>query len=544
MAGIAGTSLMTLIAIRLIHLQIFQGAKFAKAAFYEHYRLVERHGRRGSIFDCQGRLLAVSLACDSLYADPKQIEDTVQLANTLSRILGDAPERYLERLSRKDRRFVWLYRNMTPTQSDALQQSTGKGIYFRKERFRYYPAGTETACIVGISSIDGDGLEGIEQSANSILTGKTGHELVSQDGLSRPYGAEDLILSESEDGKDITLTIDLGIQHYVSVELRKIMEEEHAQWGAVVVIDPRNGEIIAMVSEPHFDPNNYENTTPEMRRNRCLSQLVEPGSTFKAITFAAALSNGFLDPTETIDCLNGSIRIGNTKYSDWKPFGLLTAADVLVNSSNVGTIRIGQRVGGLKLANSAQRFGFGENIMPFFQSNQMGYIRTEAAARPASNASLSIGYGLAVTPIQLAAAYAIFAAQGMKVPPKIIHGQQTDIPVRVLEPEIAETMKTLLHQVIVRGTGKLAEPTYYTAAGKTGTARRYDPLEGRYDANRVTCVFAGFAPVDNPRIAVGIVIDDPQEHQWASKVTAPLFARIVDRTLRYLGVTPQEKVNP
>lgn len=534
--------LLGLIIVRLVHLQIFLGYDYARRAFRSHYRRVELRPQRGVIWDRRHRLLAVSLACDSLCADPATISDPHRLAQCLTGILPEPREELEMKLSQKNRRFTWLHRHLTPAQSSALQALNDPGLFFRKEHRRFYPAGSQSAAILGFTGIDGTGLEGLESMYNGRLAGSSGEELIAVDALARPYSPERILLSEPVPGQDLTLTLDKTIQFLATTELEQSVEEEHALWGAAVVMDVHTGDVLALASIPGFNPHSFFDADSESRRNRCTSQLIEPGSTFKAITLASALDHNSIELHDVIDCENGRLRIGKHTFSDWKSFGTLSVEDVIVFSSNVGTIKIGQHVGGEKLHAFARRLGVGTTLMTEIPGSEPGYIRQVPKWPATATASLSIGYGLAVTPLQLAAIYAVFANGGWRVQPRILMDMPIVPPERVMRETTAGQIKSVLTQTIQRGTAKNAAPTGYPAAGKTGTARRYDHAKGIYDSSRVTCVFAGFAPADNPLISVCVVIDDPQKQKWASQVTATLFSRIVDRTLLYLGEPPQRKV--
>ncbi len=542
--GMIGAGLLSVITIRLIHLQIFQGAVYARTAFHEHYRLVQKSSRRGSILDRRGNLVAVSLACDSLYADPVHIVDPDALSLQIGSIISQPVVTIREKLMRPNRRFCWINRAITPMQSKKLQALNARGLYFRKETQRIYPFGSLAAPVLGYANIDGQGLEGLERSQDKILAGKPGMELITHDALSRPFHSEELILHTSVPGRDITLSLDMGIQYFAQSELESVMESEEAAWGAVVVMNPSTGEIYAMASSPGYDPNRFSTSHPENRRNHCVARIIEPGSTFKPITFAAAMLSSKLTPGEPIDCGNGSITLNRTTYEDWKSFGVLPAKDVLVYSSNVGTIRIARRVGGSQLAKVAREmFGFGALPISGLPGAENGYIRTPRKWSETDTASLSIGYGIAVTPMHIATAYAILANGGNRVHPRILKTGENHNRSDMTDNSRITAIPGILREVVEKGTGKRARPKYYTAAGKTGTARRYDTTLGRYDENRVTCVFAGFAPAENPEIAVCIVIDDPQKQKWASLTAAPIFSRLTDRILMYLGTPPERMLS-
>ncbi len=537
---VLGGLLMAGICVRLVHLQLLQGAVYARAAFNEHFRLVNRQPRRGSILDREGRILAVSLASDSVYADPKIVRNPDEVSQQLSEILSIPVETFAKPLAQKNRRFCWLARNITPSQSEALHRLKLHGVFFRKESQRFYPAGPDTAGLIGITTIDGEGIEGIERTHDRSLKGTPGMELIAHDAFARPYQGSALILHDSEQGSDVQITIDLALQHFAAEALRRAVESEQASWGAAVILNPKSGDILAMASEPSYEPNTFESTSVEQRRNHCVMDLVEPGSTFKAITFAIALANRLVSPEDTIDCQGGSLWIGNAHFEDWKKFSILPVRDVLVFSSNVGTIHIAHRVGGLQLSEFARQLGFGQDVPVDIPGTQSGFIRGGPKWSQTATASLSIGYGVSTTALQMATAYGIFANGGYRISPRLVLNEPRPASERIIEENAAGTLRSLLHEVVSRGTGHLADPVYYTAGGKTGTSRRYDPARGGYQEGAITCLFAGFAPADNPQIALCIIIDNPKHGIWASQVAAPVFKEIVDRSLIYLGI-PSDK---
>lgn len=526
------------ISVWMAHLQIFKGFDYARRAFRSHYRRVEIHSRRGVIWDRNRRILAVSLACDSLCADPHLIITPDQTAAELAEILPGTYDEYLDKLTRSGRRFVWLHRGLSPGQAAKISALHTAGLFFREESRRFYPSGTDIASVLGFTGIDGSGLEGLEASYNERLSGTPGVELIAFDALARPYSSDSIIVSEPECGLDLDLTLDKTIQYFAVSELKKTLGKESARWGAVVVMNVHTGEILAMASEPAFNPHQFSKTLPEYRRNRCVSQLIEPGSTFKAVPLISVLETGVIEPHEIVDCENGRITLGRHTFHDWKNFSTLSVEDVIVFSSNVGTIKIAQRVGGSALYSLARDLGIGSALLPEFPGSETGYIRKPDAWTPETTASLSIGYGVAVTPLHLAVIYAACANGGYRVHPHLVKGGQTEPPVRIMNTRTASVASDILRQAVIRGTGAKAAPTFFSAAGKTGTARRYDHDKGGYDSDSVTCVFAGFAPAEHPVISVCVVVDDPREHKWASQVTTGLFSRVVDRTLLYLGESP------
>jgi cell division protein FtsI (penicillin-binding protein 3) len=538
--GVAGTCL---IMARLAHLQVFQGHEYARKAFRSHYRRVEISSLRGAIWDRNGHLLAVSLAGDSLCADPVQIDNPETLADALSNILPGTADDYSQKLRQTNRRFVWLQRGITPSQAAGVKQLNAPGLFFRKENMRFYPAGADLASVIGFTGIDDVGLEGLEAKYDIFLAGVPGEELIAYDALARPYSYESIILSEPQSGQNLHLTLDKTIQYIAVSELRKKMTSESAEWGSVVVMDVHTGAVLAMVSEPSFNPHRFSESASENRRNRAVSQLFEPGSTFKAITLSAALESKTVSLHETIDCSQGRLTIGSYSFNDWKNLGFITPEDIIVYSSNVGTIKMAQKTGGDVLYSMARDFGIGHNPNRDIPGSEAGYIQTPDIWNSLATASLSIGYGVAVTPIQMASVYATFANGGYRVRPHVIQNQSNHAPKRIISKQTADIVSNILYQTIARGTAVNAMPELFSASGKTGTARRYDHDKKRYIPGSVTCVFTGFAPFEDPRISITIIIDDPKIHTWASQITADVFSNIANQTLLYMGEIPGKKVS-
>ena len=534
--------LITIIAFRLIQLQVFQSYSFSSAGFREHFRKMEIPSRRGAISDCKGRILSVSLACDSLYADPKLIADPEKLSVDLATVLGKSSDELLPLLSNSQRRFCWLQRKISPLESERIRELNYAGLFFRKESIRFSPPQELCAAVTGITGIDGRGLEGLEEFFNSTLQGRNGFQLVAQDALSRPFRSKEFIIKEPENGQELQLTLDQAVQHFAMRELKNIVESENARWGGAVVIDTRTMSLLAMATYPSFDPNHYQGTLAIDRKNRCITELIEPGSTFKAVTVAAALDTGAVQPEDVFFCQNGSIRIGSAVFEDWKPFGNLTVTDVLANSSNVGTIKIAQKATAKEVREIALKLGFARKILPF-PGCQSGSIHPETLTKPATGASLSIGYGISATPLQLAYAYAVFAANGTISPLRFLLKDEQHTPVRVMGETACRQLRNMLRKVVDSGTGKSAKPSHFSAAGKTGTARRFNTDLGRYEQDRIVCSFAGFAPAESPRIAICVVIDDPRKNHWASHISAPVFAKIAEQVLVYFGEKPEKGAN-
>nr|HPQ40287.1 penicillin-binding transpeptidase domain-containing protein [bacterium] len=372
---IAGVGVISLLFGRIVHLQVFKGNAFARQAFHSHFRRVMVQPRRGAIWDRAGRLLAVTLTADSLCADPVQIVDPDDLADRLAKIIPVSRKVLTDRLARTDRRFMWLHRGLLPEQSERVRKLDARGLFFRRERRRVYPAGDDFGQLLGFCSIDGRGLEGFEAAMEAMLSGEPGEELQAFDALARPYSGDSIVIREAIQGDDLHLTVDSAIQHFASAELRRVLNEEQALWGAAVVMDVHSGDVLAMVTEPGFNPHRFSDVPADRRRNRCTTHLLEPGSTFKAVTLAAAIETDQFRLTDRVFCENGRYHVDRTEFSDWKAFGELTAEDVIAYSSNIGTIKMAHAVGGPELVSLAGRLGIGRMEVEGLPGMEAAYIR-------------------------------------------------------------------------------------------------------------------------------------------------------------------------
>jgi cell division protein FtsI (penicillin-binding protein 3) len=540
------------VAWRLVELQILRADEMKAQARRQHEQIVEIGGERGAVLDRAGRELAVSVATSSLFAHPARVADPARAARLLAGAI-DVPEgRILERL-RSDQPFVWLKRRMDPKMAKAVQSlglplGEGQPFGFETEGKRFYPQGRLGVHAVGNANIDQRGVEGIERSFDAVLQGDSSRYLAVRDG--RGGMVLQLVQPASKIPQDVVLTLDLDLQHIVEREIERAWVESGSRAAAAVLLDPATGEILAMANRPTADANLYGEATPEGRRNRAVVDQYEPGSTFKVITAATALELGTVSPEQLFDCQNGSISVAGFRIHDHHPYGVLSVRQILEKSSNVGIIKVGRTIPRERFDEFVRKFGFGRRTGIELPGERSGQITPLSRWSALSPASMSMGQEIAVTALQLASAMAAVANGGVRVPPRIVLGTRdaagglepapSPEPVRVISERTARTLAGILEGVVARGTGTKAAVPGYRLAGKTGTAQKVVPGQG-FSHSQFVASFAGFGPVDAPRLAGILVLDSPSGGvYYGGQVAAPAFGRIMADALAYLRVPPEE----
>jgi cell division protein FtsI/penicillin-binding protein 2 len=538
---------------RLVQYQVFKHEQMASFAERQQQRTIKTTPKRGSIFDRKGRELARSLEVESVYIAPGEIKDPENLAKFLSKTLSMPEDLVLSRLIAK-KVLVSLKRKITDEEANILKTEieSGKitGIHFVTETKRFYPKDEVGAYVLGFVGIEEDGASGVERQYDRNIQGRSGFVSVETDAHGRPFGRFE---KQPEVGQSLVLTIDEQIQFRTEKALREAVANVGAKGGTAIVMKPKTGEILAMANLPGFNPNLPITKGDELknRRNRAVEDAYEPGSVFKVITYSAAIEAGLLKPTDQIDCQGGSITIAGHTIKDGGHYGSLTVGEAVEVSSNVAAIKTGRRLGKDLLLKGIKDFGFGKTIGAGLPGESPGFVGGTKNWSEASFGSLPIGYQVGVTPLQLVAAVSVVANNGEWVQPNILKQivSTTGDVVFQTEPErrkvisksTAEAMKTILEGVVVKGTAKKARLDGYSAAGKTGTAHKYDPATGRYAPNRYYASFCGFAPVNNPEIAVMVVIDEPRLGlHHGGQAAAPAFKQIAEMALRTLNVAPDE----
>jgi cell division protein FtsI (penicillin-binding protein 3) len=535
---------------RLVYFQVFAHAELVTRADRQHQRTIKPSAKRGDILDRRGRVLATSVDAPTIYAVPSAISDERQVVAALCKALGDCKPRerqdLIERLGKK-RDFAYVRRQVTPEEAKRVADLKLDGIGFLTESRRYYPNKELAAHLVGFVGVDNAGLGGIESAYDSQIRGKEGQILVQTDARRQAFSRFE---RPSTPGSTLELTIDEFLQHIAEKELRRAVVENRAQAGSVVIMNPRTGEILAMANEPTFNPNEYREYTEQERRNRAVQNLYEPGSTFKVVTASGAIEERVVPPDAQIDASGGQIRIGSRVVTDTHDYGVLSLTDVMVHSSNVGAIRLGFKLGTDRLSDYVQRFGFGKPVSPDFPAESPGIVWDRAKWTESALASVSMGYQVGVTPIQMAAAVSAVANGGRYMEPRAVRAmyrsdRRIDVRPKELRRPInantAASLTTIMEQVVERGTGTPAQVPGYTIAGKTGTANKL--ANGRYSSDTYAS-FVGFVPSRDPAVTIIVMVDSPRgpHGHFGGPVSAPVFKRIAEATLRYLGIPPT--INP
>jgi cell division protein FtsI (penicillin-binding protein 3) len=538
------------IEARLVVLQVVQHDDLVARAERQQMSTVPAPPKRGEIFDRNGRLLAYSVDADTIYAVPTEITDPANTAAALCDALDDCTnksrEELKERLSQQ-RAFVFVKRRATPMQAQRVAALELDGIGFRKESKRYYPNRELAANLIGYVGLDNLGLGGIEATYDKTVRGREGKLLVQTDARRQVFSR---LERAPTTGASIELTIDEQLQYIAEREVRAGVQAARADAGTAMIMDPHSGEILAMASYPTFNPNDYSASPESARRNRAVQDLYEPGSTFKLVTAAAALEEGVIKPTDVIDVSAGQIRFGNRVINDMRLYDQLSFTEVLVKSSNVGAIKVGLKLGAERMGLYIRRFGFGRPSSPDFPGESPGIVWDPSKLNDSALASVSMGYQVGVTPMQMAAAASVIANGGTLYEPHVVRAvvrgtERTIVQPKAVRqaiaPETAAVLTAIMEQVVVDGTAKGARLVNHTVAGKTGTADKL--VNGRYSPYQQNVSFVGFVPSRKPVLTVLVMIDTPRVGgDTGGLIAAPIFKRIADASLRHLGVAPT--INP
>jgi cell division protein FtsI (penicillin-binding protein 3) len=544
---------MTAILGRLGYLQLFLHTGYMARAHRQQQRIIEITPKRGAIYDRNMHPLAMSIPVDSAFAVPSELGDQQLAARLLSGVLG-IPRDVLEVRLESSRSFVWIARKLPPEKKEAVEALNLKGVYFQKENQRIYPKRDLASHVLGFVNLDEKGIGGIESELESKIGGKSEKVIVMADARQRWFDGGE---AQRERGANVVLTLDEKIQYIAERELTAAIAKTHALAGTVIVMNPNNGEILALANWPKFNPNAATDAPAETRMNRAVSAIYEPGSTFKLITLAAAFDQGITRPEEIFNCENGAVYVAGHRIRDHKPFGLLTVSDILAQSSDVGAIKIALRMGAPKFYDYIRAFGFGQLTGVDIPGESKGMLQHLESWTPVSIGSISMGQEIGVTPIQLISAVSAIANGGMLYKPHVIaelrRGNQLlpmdgllapAEPKRVIRPETAATLRRLMEGVILNGTGPLARLDGWTAAGKTGSAQKIDPATGRYSPTQFVASFSGFAPISNPAVTILVSLDSPLGQHEGGQVAAPVFKRIAEQVLPHLDVPRDVPIGP
>jgi cell division protein FtsI (penicillin-binding protein 3) len=544
------TLLLLGLMVRLFAIQVLQHRQFAELAERQHQRALELRGKRGTIYDRRGRELALSVNRDSVYVNPNEFSENAETVALLARTLGLRETALWEKMH-SDRQFVWLKRKIPPQETAALRSLGIKGIGHVTESQRFYPKQALAAQVIGFVGTDEVGLEGIEHAYESTLTGEAVRVVLDRDARGRPIALRADTLRELPRGHDLVLTLDERLQFIAERELRAQVAKVGARGGVVIVMEPSTGEILALANEAVFDANNLRDFSPKHWRERSTADTFEPGSTLKAVVAAAALEERLVKPEEMFFGEQGSIQVAGVSIRDHEKFGWLTFREVLEKSSNVGAIKVAQRLGKDRLYTYLERFGFGSRTGIDFPGEAPGLLRHPQQWSELSLASLAIGQELAVTPLQLVTAFSALANGGVLMRPYLVKSvanaaevvqEATPLQVRrVLSGATARQVTALLQGVVSRGTGKAAAVEGYTVAGKTGSAQKFDAALGKYSSQRTIASFVGYLPAEHPRVAILVSLDEPQAAMaWGGIAAAPAFSAIAQQAMRYLHIPPDD----
>ena len=543
---------LCVICLRLVYLQIFRYGDFQQRADHQQQRSINVSAKRGLIYDRQGNELAMSIMVDSAFAVPSELPDLPNAISLITRITGEDARLVLADC-RAHKTFCWVARKANAETIERIRALNLQGIHFQKESKRFYPKRDLAAQVLGYVGTDDAGLSGIEREYDEQLRGQPGRMQISVDARKKWFAR---IEKDPEAGNNLILTIDEKIQYIAERELDQAIKDTRAIAGTVIVENPRTGEILALANRPTFNPNIKKEIRNEALKNRAVSDVYEPGSTFKLVTISGALEEKLTRPEEMFDCQMGSIVINGMRIRDSKPHGLLTVSDVLAESSDVGAIKIALRLGEDRFYKYIRAFGFGQQTGIELPGETRGLTKPVNRWSKVSIGAISMGQEIGVSPIQLAAMVSTFANDGVweaprivatTTPPSIIPQTFVFRPEherRVISSFTAAQMRQMMRAVVLHGTGRKAVLEGYTAAGKTGTAQKVDPATGAYSRTKYVGSFAGFAPINNPAVTVAVILDSAVGLHQGGQVAAPVFQRVTQQVLEYLHVPHDMQLPP
>ena len=523
---------------RAVHLQVFNKDFLNQQADTRHLRTEKISAHRGSIMDRNGDPLAISTPVDSVWANPKELAAAVERVPELARSLGLDPELLMRRITRSmDKEFLYLKRHLSPDQAHMVMALNLPGVNVMREYRRYYPAGEVAGHLVGFTSVDDDGQEGLELAFNHWLSGESGAKRVLKDRLGR--SVENVAsIRPPRHGKDLRTSIDLRLQYLSYRTLKAAIQQYKAESGSIVILDIVTGEVLAMVNQPTYNPNDRAQYSAERYRNRAITDIFEPGSSIKPLILAAALDSGRYRASSIVDTAPGYVVVGSKKIEDPRNLGRISLTTILSRSSNVGATKIAMSLEPDQLWDTMTRFGLGSLTASGFPGESAGLLTHYNDWRQISQATLGYGYGVSVTPLQLAQAYAAIGSGGVIRPVSLVRLDEAAIGKRIVDREIAMSIRSMMEEVVrPGGTGNNASIAGYRVAGKTGTAWKF--AAGGYSEDKYFSIFAGLVPASDPRLAAVVVIDEPSgDLYYGSEVAAPVFADVMAESLRLLAIPP------
>jgi len=538
LVGVFFSMLAVSLVARAVHLQVFNKDFLNQQADTRHLRTERISAHRGTITDRNGEPLAISTPVDSIWANPKELAPAVDRVPQLARLLGIDPQQLIRRVTRSmDKEFLYLKRHLSPEQAQLVLDLKLPGVNVQREYRRYYPAGEVTGHLVGFTDIDDAGQEGLELAFNHWLAGESGAKRVLKDRLGRSVENVESIRPPHH-GKDLQTSIDLRIQYLAYRTLKAAIRQHNAESGSIVILDVKTGEVLAIVNQPTYNPNDRSQFSAARYRNRAITDIFEPGSSIKPLIVAAALESGEYRPSSIIDTAPGFVVVGPKTIEDSRNLGRISLTTILARSSNVGVTKLAMSLEPDQLWNTMTRFGLGTLTSSGFPGESAGLLTHFNHWRPISQATLAYGYGVSVTPLQLAQAYSVLGSDGVFRPVSLVALDAPAEGEQVLAADSAAAVRRMLEAVVAPGgTGTKATVMGYRIAGKTGTAWKF--AAGGYSEDKYISIFAGLAPASDPRLAAVVVIDEPTgELYYGSDVAAPVFSDVVSESLRLLAIPP------
>lgn len=551
--GLLFIAVFLVLAGRAYYLQVVQAPKLQSRADQQQQRVIKLAPERGSIFDRNGDPLALSLNAESLYADPVLVEKPQQVAEQLAKLLK-MPRKELFGLLTEKKRFVWIKRKLDPPVAEQVRALQIDGLQFVDEHKRYYPQAGIGAHVVGFTGLDPKGLEGLELEYDQLLQGEPGRLLSQRDARGRGMATAEQLVQGGVPGNNLELTLDRSLQYVAEKELARVIKETRAVGGTVVMMEPASGRVLAMASQPDYNPNLPGHSKAAKRRNRAITDMYEPGSTFKPFLLAGVLEEKIVRPGQKINCENGRFEIGGKIIRDHKKFRSLGLQELLKFSSNIGFAKLGKALERERFHAYIKDFGFDELTGLDLPGEVPGMLREPSRWFEIDLAAISFGQGISVTPIQITTAMAAIANGGLLMEPYLVeritdaNGQtvQRRLPQvrrRVISEETARLVRKMMVAVTEPGgTGTRAALPGYQVAGKTGTAQKVDPVTGGYSIDKRVSSFIGFVPADLPALVISVTVDEPEGKAYGGLVAAPVFARIAEQSLSHLNILPKGTV--
>jgi cell division protein FtsI (penicillin-binding protein 3) len=535
---------------RLVYLQVVRYGALMQYASRQQLRTIEISPKRGIIYDRNGQELAMSVLVDSVYVVPSQVPDPETTAAILASVLGGNAQEILARM-KSQRHFAWVARKIDAETADRIRALNLRGVGFQKEPKRFYPKRELAAQVLGYVGLDDEGLAGIELAFAQELRGTPGAMVISQDARRRGFGR---LERQPEPGANIVLTIDEKIQYIAEKEIEQAMEETHAKAATIVIQNPRTGEILALANRPNFNPNLSKEITPAALKNHAVSDIYEPGSVFKTVTYSSALEEHLTRLDELVSCAPGFIMVGGIRIRDAHSIGTVTVEQAFAQSSDVGAVKMGLRLGPERLFKHMREFGFGQQTGIELPGETRGLLKPVKNWSGSSIGAMSIGQEVGVTPLQIISMVSAIANDGIYSAPRIVAGVTSPAQGfqqivfrpreqrRVVSSLTAAQMRRMMSDVVLGGTARRALLNGYTAAGKTGTAQQISPVTHRYSSTDYVASFVGFAPVNTPAVSIAVILDTPKGLHQGGQVSAPVFKRVAEQVLAYLNVARDAEI--